>query len=598
MLRKSLVILALFLFILPIVSASDLKIISADYSKTIKPCETATFSFVIQNIGANAETYYLGIDYLTNYASFSQNPVVLGPSQSQEIVASISPACEITGNLKLNILVSSLSTNQQVLFPIELSIAEDYDYEMTFGKYYSQGQPIEVSDGRYTICEADTRYIPLIIENEASTANSYKIGLRGPGFASLTQNTAVLGTGQQGVVFIALQPKVGDEKAYTIAVYVTPEKGKIEKIGAITIDVEECYGVEVNLPKEAIIANCEESHYTLGIHNTGKYPGSFDMLLSAPEWITLSYSPKSVNPDGTANATLNFNVPCEEEGKEKISVKAVSQTHQDIEDVKKMVLKVVPQNEFYHAVIDAPSSEKIRYDAENVEVQITNHGFEEIEYTLSLNAPNWVDIQPKKLTLKEGETGTATLALSLNDAIEENDYLVAIEASAGSAVYSESIVLKLRHAFLSDKLSSFFTNAGRWLRYWMYYIIAFILLIAVIVMLAILIKRKMADPAFREKIDEIKSISFPKQLKIALWSFLAIVVAAILIFYVDFSSFSISVVKATLFGFVSTYIWFIIAGLAILAVVLFFLINRDKKIYAELKKQARRNKAKKKKSKK
>ncbi|MBW2984954.1 hypothetical protein KY361_07575 [Candidatus Woesearchaeota archaeon] len=563
MYKKGMIVSVLLLFLLPIVSANNLRVTSTDYVKNVDPCKPASFSFSIENIGTYTETYYLGVDKLSEYAAFSQNPVTLNPSTSQELFAFINADCDTTGSYNLNIIVRALNSRQEVKLPIQLNIIENYDYDLFFGDYYVEGQPIKVANGRFKICEEDVKQLPVIIQNKADVPNSYKISLRGPGFASLTQNSAILNGLQEGAIFINLEPKFMDRRTYSLTTYITSQRGNIKKKGTIILDVEECFKVDVELPKEAMISNCEKSLYNFSIKNIGNYDESFNLYLEAPSWVSIDYDAQEIDANSKKEAVLNLDAPCNKKGTERITIKASSQDHENIEDEKTISMEIIPKSKFYYTVLEVPRYNKIRYNAEELPIKITNNGLREVQYLLSLTAPDWIDIEPRTLPLEKEETANPKLVFDINESVEEGDYDVIINANANGAEYSKEIKIKLRKEYLPDKIA----RVLNWIEYYLYYLIAGVILIAILIPTGIHLNRFL-----RKRPEQVKSA-----LK---WAYMVLAGIIVLGGIGYFAAYLIKMcfagIKELLSGFFSNYIWYIVAGLIIAAVVITALVVRDK----------------------
>ena len=562
--KKVLITGILLLLLLPMVAA-NLRLSSVDYIKNTYPCKAASFSFSIENTGLYTETYYLGIDKFSEYTTFSYNPVVLNPATSLELFAFINAGCDITGSYNLNIIVRTLNSQQEVKLPIQLNIIENYEYDLLFGEYYVEDETIELSDGNYKVCEEGTERIPIVIDNKADVPNSYKLSLRGPKFASLTQNSAALNGLQKGVVFIDLEPKFEDRDTYSLTTYASSQRGDIKKKKTISIDVVECFKVDVELPEEAIISNCETSLYNFSIKNTGNYSETFNLYLKGPSWVSIDYDAEEIDSNDNEEAILELDAPCNKKGKEEISVKAISQDHDNIEDEKTISMKIIPKNKFYFTTIDIPRYNKIKYDAEELDLLIRNKGLREVDYSLSLVAPDWVDIEPDSFTLKPEGNGIAKLVFDLNEDIQEMNYAVTITANANGAEYSEEIILKLREEFLPDKIN----RAFNWLNFNLYRIIALIILIAMLI------------PAGIQVTKYIKNNS--RQVKGVLkWVYMVLVAGIVLTgigyFLKQFgwANINFTGIKDTVFSFFSNYVWYIVAGFIVAALVIAGLVVRDK----------------------
>jgi uncharacterized membrane protein len=593
MIKKIVAAIALLLFLVPVVSAYNLRVTSTDYAKTIYPCKPVSFGFTIQNTGLFTETYYLMVDNFQDYTTFSQNPIKIAPGYGQQAFAFVSPSCDINGNFNFNIVIRALNSGQQITLPVQLNIIEYYDYSLSYGDYYVENEPIEGSDGNYKICEEDTKQIPILIQNNADVLNSYRIALNGTKFAEISQKSAVLEGRQKGVVFINLEPKMGDKGKYSLITYSNSERGSIRKAEKAIVEVEDCYDVEVNLPKEAVISDCEQSSYEFSIENKGKYEEAFELVLESPDWVSLDYNFNNIGANAQASAFLKFNVPCGKEGKYKISVIGVSKEHENIQDRKYMSITLVPQYKFYNTLINAPNKQGIRYWTKEMPFKVTNNGLKEISYSLSLTAPSWVDVEPKTFTLNPKETTNAKLIFSPNQDVEENHYAMSINASTGGALYSKNMVIQLKEKYISDHLYIFFSGVWKWIVYYVYYIIAIPILLAILIPSGIFVKRFLVNR--KEKVK-------------AFGKFLYMIVAPLImlggaIYFVaqyavrKFSTgFELTEVKEHVFGFFSSYVWYIVTGFIILAVTLGALAIKEKRLSSS--KKSKKNKPKKKRSKK
>lgn len=586
--RKIICITALLLIILPIVYAGNLRISSTDYAKTVNPCEPSSFSLTIQNSGSYTEVYYLSVDAFSGYTTFSQNPVQLNPSTAQQVYVFVSPGCSISGVYDFNVIVSTLNSQQQAMLPVRLNIRGNYDYITAFGNYYVENEPIVESDGYYKICEEDTQNIPLIIHNNAGLTNSYKISLNAPKFAALMQDSMVLKSSERGAVLINLHPNLGDERTYYITANVIPQVGGEPQSKKLRLDVEECYGVRISLPKEFVVSNCEQTAYTLNIHNEGKYDETFNLyLLNAPEWVSVDYNANEIKVNGSAFATLNLDVPCGVKGTERLSIAVSSQAHENVKDTKKLAIDIVPQGEFYNTVIGIIGSTKIKQDSRELPIEITNKGLKEQEYSLSIEAPDWASIEPKTLKLGQDETGNARLILSLNESVEENDYAIAINAAVGGVTFSNEVVLKLRNTFFSDKISSLFGRIWNLVMYYLYYMIVGVILLIGLVFVAKPVVRSIRAKAAKKAAKRARAA--PKSAKKAgkkvkkaksklskAVYITASVIAVLIVLAYAIVNLDSEDIKNGFVSFFTYYIWYLLAGLAILAGILWLLIKYER----------------------
>lgn len=226
------------------------------------------------------------------------------------------------------------------------------------------------------------------------------------------------------------------------------------------------------------------------------------------------------------------------------------------------------------------------YSNEYVPIKIANSGIKRASYDIILDAPDWISIEPKNISINPQQFGNLNLHINPDAQAAAGAYAIKISLKSGDAVYSRNIGIVLKKRQFLKGLKLFFV-------FYKYYIYAALFISAVLfafrrriisgkikakyknykVRRARLRALKAARKARQLKIQikklekaqlEAKKISKPKRKRVLL--FITPVVAALILFFSIYRlDFPVSK------EFIKTYYAYFIAGILIALFIIFMI---------------------------
>ncbi len=359
------------------------------------------------------------------------------------------------------------------LFAINLAYAQNYD--IFSGKYYYfEGEEkiqFEFYNDTYSICENDEKTIPIMIVNKANVDNRFSLDLIGSSWASFNVKEFFLAKNKNGVALLNLKPGQNTNGNYNIKINALSAVGNIRKDLSLSIHVENCYAITLELDdKEDKICGGAKKQYLGEIINEGSQKSDIELEVIGPIWINLDKNAFSIDAANKEKFELNVDVPDNSKGVFNILLSAIVK---DIPVKSERVLKLEIDTKYdcYKAEF---SDKKIKnhYSNEYAPIKIKNNGLRKATYNVSLEAPEWVKVDAEKLTVNPGQFGNLNLNINPNLDIAEGTYPVKIILRYEDVTYSQNF-----DVVLSKK--QFFKNAKTLLVFYQYYlyVILFVLIV-------------------------------------------------------------------------------------------------------------------------
>ena len=237
-------------------------------------CTPVEYSFDVKNTGTFVETYNFGIEPYNEYASFSDDIIVLEPFETKTVSVFITLPCDVYGKENLTFYAETEGSRLMGSVPFSLLIEPCYDY--TF----------EIQDS-IDVCRYVEEKIPINIKNTAEIANSYTFDLEWAKFADLEYNWIFLWGGEQGYLNLSLDPGDIKEGSYDLIINSLSDRGEVALSKNLTINVEDCYGLEVSTFNKAKVVNCEGIEHVVEVYNPGTREENIAVNLTAPEFVSL-----------------------------------------------------------------------------------------------------------------------------------------------------------------------------------------------------------------------------------------------------------------------------------------------------------------------
>ena len=350
-----------------------------------------------------------------------------------------------------------------------------FDYSLFSGKFYElkEGQEkieFEVYNGTYNICENEAKTIPILVVNKADIDNKYSLQAAGASWISLNVKEFSLPKKQSGAVFLDLNPGQDANGRYNAKVSALSSIGNTKKDLSIDINVEKCYALKLELEtEEDKVCGGVKKQYNGEIINNGKRESDIELSIKGPNWVSIDENEFSVSPNDRESFELSADVPANAKGVFNVIVNAVVKNLLSIKSEKKLILEVVSKYDCYKA--DVIADGKIQNDYSNiyVPIKIRNSGVKQADYEISLEAPDWISIEPKKLTVNPEQLGNLNLNINPDADVKEGNYPIKINVKSDDIAYPKNIVVVLSKKQFLKETKSFFV-------FYQYYIYVILIL--------------------------------------------------------------------------------------------------------------------------
>ncbi len=484
------------------------------------------------------------------------------------------------------------------LFLISLVYAQDYS--LFSGKFYELKErqekiEFEFYNGSYNICENEKKSIPVLLVNKADVDNTYSLQAAGASWISLNVKEFSLPKKQSGAVFLELNPGQDTNGRYNVKVSALSSVGNVKKDLSIDINVEKCYSLNLELEtEEDKVCGGIEKQYVGEIINDGKQQSDIELSVKGPNWVNVDENEFSIPSNDRESFELSADVPANAKGTFSIFVNAVVKNLPSLKSEKKLSIDVVPKYDCYKADVIADAKIKNDYLNVYIPIKIRNSGVKEANYEISLEAPDWISIEPKKLTVNPEQIGNINLNINPDADVKEGNYPIKINVKFEDIAYPKNIDIVLTKKQFLKETKSFFV----FYQYY-FYVILFIGVILFIFRRQILSKIKTSYKNYKirqarlkaleaarkarqlkKQIKQLEKAKFIKETKKynLLTLFLIILIVIVLLLFFLIYQFNFPVSKS----FLKIYYLYFIAGILI-SLFIVFLIEFYRPLFKLLK---------------
>ncbi|MBI4439949.1 hypothetical protein HY638_03170 [Candidatus Woesearchaeota archaeon] len=561
---------------------SNIDAITGDYSRTVCPCTPASYNITLANTGFGMETYFIGVNRLSEYTGLTENPVNLNAGQSRVIVATVNPPCEVFGRYELDFTITAAQSNVVATVPVNLNIEPCYGFDVSFGNPVSEDiQPSSVPfvphTGPYRMCNGEKSAIPFLIKNNAEVSNLFNVKVNSP-LASIPASQVYLEPKQEGIMLMQYRPSLSTVGNFTFTVDITSARGLITKTYQVNVESDFCYDANLVMEEENVACCYITTELPLKIENRGSKTADFRISLDAPDYVRVKDDSPRIAAGNSSNATLEIFPQCEKAGEGSLFVNISADGKTDALDYGETELTLVPKDKCFPLEIGSASSVIVDYTQNIIPVSIKNTGSREATYSVSVDQDfaNIVD----EITLRPGQKEVVGLVTEIGSEIAEGSYPVKVSFSSGDLVYSKDITIKLQEN------KGFFGSLNNWVRYYSYYLMAGfgVLILSLICLFAYwtLVWRK------KRKIKELKKAGLyieekkeakkeVKKKKKPQFNWKIAGIAALAVIILAGASFSVYYfgLLSPIKDFFSIYGYYIIGGIAILAVIIGIIHFKD-----------------------
>ncbi|MBS3073334.1 hypothetical protein J4465_00870 [Candidatus Pacearchaeota archaeon] len=398
------------------------ELIAEPTTQTICSCEQKFVKYTLYNKGKYIENYKISADGIAAaWTNLSLTELTIPGNSSREFFAYISTPCNTIGRYELNVVAKSESEYSQTNAKSSFNTVSCYDYTVIPEKYF------------YSVCENEKLVVPITLANNGVKNNNYKINLDAPTWATIDQKELNIPVNSSKTLNLLVQPPFKTIGNYTAKIDVLSTEGKIIKKQEITIESKNCYGVytEIQSTKDRM-CNALTKTYSVLIKNTGKFQNTYDLVLDAPNWVTLSEKHFTLNTSGEKQITLDVHPPYNSlPATSEIKIIAIDKIS-NYSASHSLSLSTISVEDCYKPQISSQLDEiDIARDSTGTVIfVIENKGINEANYTLEVSgtATQFAELNPGTVTIKPAKAQTVYLYLSPSPEVQLGNYSLTVSA--------------------------------------------------------------------------------------------------------------------------------------------------------------------------
>jgi PGF-pre-PGF domain-containing protein len=276
-----------------------------EYSNQIKPCKTASYKFILKNSGLFQETYSIIFKKPFGfYTNVSFNEITLNPGDEVPFYIFITPPCEMHGNFTVPFSIKTKNTKLYANTFAYLLIDSAYDYTLKPGKLYpflannySKIFLQQDKDEIYSICTNSKEILPIKLKNTADLKNSYEINLDSPKWVTSSNNLIELNSKQEKTIELNIDTK-GIEGNYNLNLYALSKLGALKQEKNIILSVNNCNKPLISTldNKKSFVLNYNPTKIPIKIINNGQNNALYSIKIDSNQnWMSLENSSITIN---------------------------------------------------------------------------------------------------------------------------------------------------------------------------------------------------------------------------------------------------------------------------------------------------------------
>lgn len=478
-----------------------------EYKQDSCQCQATVFEFNLSNPGVFRETYYISVEEFKNFTLMSANTVTIDPGSWGKIFVQVSPPCNVVGLQNLTLIIKAKNSGFVARKPYFLNIKNCYDFTFNAGGFrsiydaegnYLGRAPSDDPQENYTACSSETTRIPLLLENIGASVNNYTVsmGPNVPSWVSLDLNDSItLARNATARFDLVLNPPEGETFEGNITLLAQGSIAGGQKQAQVPLTLEDCYGFSIEFIDQANQVCCFPNQLRLNLTNTGSFEETFSMSLDGPEWASFSSSQLSVPANESRTLDVLFQPPCDLNSQETITVTSTLEKQSiNLTSSASTSFEVVDINSCQQAEIEdlqflANSKANTYYGDYEIPLKIYNKGIRPANYILTLEAPEWMRLEPDIIGLGPGAQAVVLLKTQAPPDAQAGAYDIAViaEPDDSEAQYRQVFSIRLKEYSAWDQAAHSFDQYAFW------YVLGFILLIVFVMYLVLLPKKKKAS---------------------------------------------------------------------------------------------------------
>ncbi len=411
--------------------------LSSDATK-INTCsgEQIEFNFDVINEGIWTETFELSMTGSAAKAAYlNTEKVRLDALESEEVSLQVDSSLLEPGRYYLTVTADSLESRATEKLDFSFQLEGCYNYRISALTYQS-------------LCENSELKVPLRIENIGLSQDTYTLDIiSGPKWAVFETEQITINGGEYKEINLVLTPKYGESGAETIKVLVESEKSQIKQLLDFKVDVQDCYGLRIDLGKDSDrICVGNKVSYPVSITNLGNFSENIALSVNT-DWATLDQNFIQLEP--AESRILNLEVEPDSEvlpADYKIKINAELQRDFKVKETKSLDILVPSIKDCFGLKTKAEISElDVAYgEGALIPIVVENLGTEKATYFLDLsgNGVSYANLNPAILSIEGNSAQIANLYISVPLDAEKEEYSVIVSARNSEGIVSSSSEIK------------------------------------------------------------------------------------------------------------------------------------------------------------
>ncbi|MFC1648576.1 hypothetical protein ACFL1B_03895, partial [Nanoarchaeota archaeon] len=402
------------------------------------PGELATFRFDVKNAGTFEDTFKIKAKDYNEYLTTSSSSFILDAGDSQEVFVYAKMPVQNYGEYTIPVTVTAERSGLSKDIDLYLKILRNYQFSTDL-------------QSKVFACTKVSKDLEVTISNNANVSNSYDLSLDAPEFVELEKGLVALEPGQNETVIIKITP---DENTgvFDAALKVVSERGNIEQVKNLELEVAKCYEHEL-LIQEGAKMICGVGILQAQLKNNGVFEEVFDIEIDNGDWAVASPSTVTLEPGEFTSIDLELEPPCAD-SEHEVTLIAVNKGLPSITSSATVTLQVITPSTAY--LLGLPEHNfLIKYDYEELLVPVANKGIKQGTYTIDVDSEFLVPAQ-NEVTIPAGEERQVKLIITDLEGLDEGEYLhgLVLTLENSTVVYKTNIGTMLKGPTWFENLSN------------------------------------------------------------------------------------------------------------------------------------------------
>jgi uncharacterized membrane protein len=358
-----------------------------DLSLDIQPKENVVclggsgkYVLLIKNTGSEEDEYEI---HAPDWVTLNQDSIKVPPKTERNVGLLAYPEMEGKNTFEIQVVSSEYSEAKGAV-------------SGTANTIECKDVAVIVSPAEETVCQGLTTDFEVKVKNTGTVAESFEIQSDA---GILEANRVSLEAGEIGKLKLTVDSS-GMEFG-TNYVTVTARSGEVSDQNVVSLLVEDCYSLEFEVsPEESEACEGDEVLYTMFLKNTGKFIGTYALMVDDELIGTLLLTPDESKVAETKLMAIKHT----EEESHMLLFRAVSD-QKTFETTSELAIK--PKEECFSVDLSSEKVGELKMvgvgDGVSMAIRIKNSGEREDVYTLGITGPEWVYLSEEEISLGSGE---------------------------------------------------------------------------------------------------------------------------------------------------------------------------------------------------